>query len=203
MPVKFTEHRYHTKLEYTPKNPEKYDAIILETWRYITPLKYTYLNRNDIYILFDKGIVPILIEKECLPDFRKYCEFKNINLTYDRIKLPKDTLVVDILRGIGAGGKHLRIRYNSSRILHKSYFRPVLAYALSFSGCIIVFKKKSGYSSYIITNNNDDIDATELKPLVALKKIDEIKRKNLAGQIYVKDGLHLEITSCELINNLK
>lgn len=179
---------HHTKFVFSDK-PD-YPAIIdlyKLNWMINSEKSFYYeiLNYKDclLYIPYWHLSVPVRFPRKYLPILRKFISsfstLHKIGSTKNRV-----TTVGELLADIG--GPLISIQMGSSRTLLNAYTRPAIAYAHSFTGSILFFKKKGGYLCYWLSKakDRDGIYATEIHNLLyGAKLIKSIKKRKLASVI--------------------
>ena len=189
--------------EFSPNDLSRYTYLRLYSncHPFYYPSSYINLDTHDVILIFEKYY--LRFPKKYLQSLKEFLEkYGNISLKSKNLTLNKRSIEYLLMR---ANIKNLMVSWGSSRTILNALDREALAYALSFSGLMIIFRKRGGYLAYYIVVDSftptTNGRACQIEPLTALKSIKGVEKERL-GETYIKEGLEEEMTEKYILKGI-
>ena len=189
--------------EFSPSDLSRYTHFTLYSNCHPSYYPSTYINLNphDVILVFEEYY--LRFPKKYLQSLKEFLEkYGNINLKSENLTLNKKSIKYLLMR---ANIKNFMVSWGSSRTILNALDREALAYALSFSGLIIIFRKRGGYLAYYIVVDSFTLRtngrACQIEPFTALKSIKGVEIERL-GETYIKEGLEEEMTEKYILKGI-
>ena len=191
-------------IKYIPDNELKYKAFEIGTYYSTRPTYYKTIGDMTTLYFEDGHNEFARMETKYLNKLKK---FYRIRLKETLLEVPdtKDiTTVSDILADIGIKG--FSIGYNQTRTIKRAMFREAIAYAKSYCGCLIFFRKRGGLLCYHISKVIHDCRYQEnkghnIKLKSGLELLRDIKQSGL-GEVYLPPLVEEEIINQMILDEL-
>lgn len=191
------------KLKYIPDNPQEYTRFSIDNY-YGTKFKLYQIKGDKVYLYGSNQVKHLAVmEKKYLNKLKKFSKIR-LNIVMNEVKDINSKTVKDVLDECGID--RFSIGYCETRTINRAYFREAIAYAKSYCGCLIFFRKRGGLLCYNISKVIHNYDFSEnkghhLSLQKGLNLLREIKNKN-TGIVYLPKEVEEEIINECILENI-